>query len=210
MDYNEAYASVYSLLDRDVAYRGLYIEALEHCAEELDEFEAAEWIDARRTQASQVQDGGSLLEVLIRRGGMDRTILIDGVPYPGTLEQLYVDETISDDARPICRVRSTPAGLEAAAMWKRITAPETLIAENPRFAPGFFAVLSACAEGPRTTTEIQEALQQAGIRIVDAESRQEVHASYFTGALEEHGALVWDRKRWSITPAGAALLASNR
>ncbi|MBQ3385883.1 MAG: hypothetical protein IJG53_01020 [Eggerthellaceae bacterium] len=209
MNHDEAYASVYSLLDRDIAYRTLYIEAMEHCTEELDEFEAAEWLDARRTQASQVQDGGSILATLIRRGGIDRTVLVDGKPYPGTLEELYADETVPDDATSICRVKASAAGLEAARMWRSILAPNTLFAEKPRFVPAFRAVLAACAEHPCTTAEVSEALEAAGLRYFDDESKQQVHASYFTSALESHGALVWDRKRWSTTPAGAALIASE-
>ena len=211
MDYAETYASVYSLLDRDVAYRSLYCAAIEHCTEELDEFAAAEWLDARRSAASQVQDGGSLIATLIRRGALARTILVDGKPYAGTLEDLYNDESLPDDARSICRVKATPAGLEAAKMWRSIMSPVTLMNEKPRFADGFRAVMSACSQAPEglTTAQVQQALVDAGIRYLDEESGQAVHASYFTNALETHGALVWDRKRWHATPAGVALIASE-
>ncbi|MBR2789664.1 MAG: hypothetical protein IKD70_03490, partial [Eggerthellaceae bacterium] len=171
MNHDEAYASVYSLLDRDVAYRTLYMDAMEHCSEELDEFAAAEWIDTRRTAAAQVQDGGSILATLIRRGGIDRTVLVDGEPYAGTLEELYADETVPDDAKTICRVKASEAGLEAARMWRSILAPTTLFAEKPRFVPAFRAVLAACAEHPCTTAEVSEALEAAGLRYFDEESK---------------------------------------
>ena len=209
MEFKDAFASVYSLLDRDISYRTLYLDAIEHCTEEIDEFEAAEWLDDRRDAAAQVQDGGSLIATLIRRGALDRIILVDGVPYAGTLEDLYADESLPDEAQSICRVKATAAGLDAAASWRGILSPAALFAENPQFVPGYRAVLAACADEPRSTAEIKEALNAAGIHIMDAESRQEVHASYFTNALQTHGALAWDRKRWGITPAGAALIASQ-
>lgn len=206
MEYQEAQLKLNLLFDRDPANVELYAAVMEFCEEEQSELDAVEFVESSKTRLQQIQTGESLVAVLVRRGGLDRILRVDGEEYHGTLEELQNDEEIDDEAVIESFVVATQAGLEMAESFHMAYSIPSLFAQLPQFVPGFKEVLTQCAAGEKTTKELQEALISAGIIRPGFQDSQEIHASYFTSKLERYGALVWDRKRWCITPKGEQAL----
>lgn len=203
MQYNEATANINMLFERDPANVKIYVAVLEQCVDRTDELSAAEFAESLRTNIEQIQSGASIVSTLIRRGGLERTILVDGQPYEGSLEALQSDDNVPDDAVIESFVQTTDAGIDMAANYRDSTQAKALYAELPDFAPGFKLVLAECAspEG-KSTGELQDALVAAGIIGPGLSQAQVIHASFFTGKLESYGLLEWGNKRWHTTVSG--------
>ena len=198
----DAAQGLQALLAHDPAYAMLYAQTLEFCESQLDEADAASYADSLRTSPTQIQSGASMVATLVRRGGLARTILVDGEPYAGTPEQLQADESLPEDSFIEFLVQTTPVGLEAAAAWRSAHGLDALLAEKPQFAEGFTQVLAACRGAGATTAELQQALERTGVLKPGAAGAQSLHASYFTAQLERIGALEWEDKRWHTTHLG--------
>ena len=197
------------LFARNSAYVPLYRAALSACAQPLTADEAAAAIDAARSGASQIQSAASILETLVRNAGLEMSITVDGEPYEGTMRDLQADESIAADAQVTQTYHATEAGravLQATSPQSRIQA---LIEQNADFTLGFHIVLerSDTPDGV-STRDLQAALREAGALPKDTFTGMEtVHASYFTGALENAGALEWKGGRWHTTDAGREAVA---
>lgn len=207
MEYEKAVVALDIVMDKEPANESLYASALEFCKEQISEREAADYVETQKTSVNQVQSGESIIAVLIRRGGLDRIITVDGKPYDGTLQEVQEDDSIPDDAIIESYVQTTQAGHEVARAFRELNSMQALFSKFPKFVPGFTVVLEQCCnEEGKTTNELQEALIEAGIIGPGNTQSQEIHASYFTSKLERYGALVWDRKRWCTTDKGREAL----
>jgi hypothetical protein len=207
MEYSEALANLNVLLSRDPAGERLYIDALERCRERIDEQAAADFVDGKRTAIQQIQSGSTIIATLIRRGGLERTILVDGEPYEGDLVQLQTDDNVPDEAVIETYVQTTPAGIDLAAGFRETTTASALFAEFPQFEAGLKKVLDECtAPEGKSTQELQDALIEAGIIGPGNTQSQIIHASYFTGKLEKYELLVWSGKKWHTTSEGKEAL----
>lgn len=192
------------LLERNPTYAALYLQALAFCATQRPEAEVLAHVDEARVSRMQIQSASAIVETLERRGGLARTILVDGEPYAGTQRDLQQDDTVPAEARIEHLLHTTEEG--RALLAAQPTADEKLAAlleENPTFAPGFEAVLALCVGEGKTTRDIQEDLRALGALPKDPRTGvEQVHASFFTGALEKAGALVWKGGRWVTVSAG--------
>ena len=207
MEYEKSVVALDIILGKEPANEGLYASALEFCEKQVSEREAADYVETQKTGVNQVQSGESIIAVLIRRGGLDRIITVDGEPYGGTLQEVQEDDSIPDDAIIETYVQTTQAGHDVARAFRESNSMQALFMKFPRFVPGFIVVLEQCCdEEGKTTNELQEALINAGIIGPGNTQSQEIHASYFTSKLERYSALVWDRKRWHTTDKGREAL----
>ena len=194
------------LLTRDPANTMLYFDALDYCRQSRKGYEAAEYLDGQRKEACQIQEPPILLESLIRHGGLARTLYVDGKPYGGTLQDLQADESISDDAE----LEQTLETTEAGVAFLTHEGPDTMLGQlfetDPENMEGFKLVLRSCdTQEGKTTAELQEILRSAGVLPCDERTGVElIHASYFTGALENVGALEWNGRRWLTNERGSA------
>ncbi len=205
MDFEEAVVSLDTLFDRNPGYANLYADTIDICGVRIPEEDAIAQIESAKTNAGQIQDAGSILATLIRRGGIARVNMVNGEEYAGSLEDLQNDETIPDDASIAYFVEATEAGRISVATYRDLASPKTLFAAKPEYIPGFKVVLEKSLQGA-TTAQLQEALVGIGMIASGYQDAQQLHASYFTGKLESHNALVWDRTCWRTTPAGEAML----
>lgn len=205
--YRRALVDLASLFDRNPAYSALYAEIIRACDNQLPEQEAANIAESLKSSVSQTQGGASIVATLVRRGALERTILVNGDAYEGSVEELQADESLPDDAAIEFLVQATFAGIDAAETYRAESSPAALFAADPLHAEGYRIVLSECSDGEgRSTAQLQDALIAGGIIKPGMQSSQELHASYFTSKLEKHGALVWDRKRWRMTAEGHGAL----
>lgn len=206
----DARKSVQQVLEGNPAYRHLYSALVTFCAEERPLEEAQRFCDDRRTSPSQILSASALVDVMVRVGALRQTILVDGVPYEGTLEELQADEAIPEDAVVAVSVRATEAGLSAAAAQCEERSLDRLIADHPHRAAAFHQVVAWCADEGRATGELQELLKAADLLETEAARGIDgLHASYFTSALESVGALAWNGRAWIATDEGRAALAAR-
>ena len=207
MKYEEAVVALDILMGKEPANEQLYADGLEFCKKEVDEREAVAFLESRKTSVQQIQSGESLIAILVRCGGLERVVLVDGEPYSGTLQELQKDDSVPDDAFVETYVQSTQAGIDVAKAFRQRNTTKALFGEFPQFVPGFIEVLKQCAdEEGKTTNQLQEALIEAGIIGPGNTQSQVIHASYFTSKLQRYGALAWDRKRWRTTEKGREAL----
>lgn len=206
----DARKSVQQVLEGNPAYRHLYGALVTFCAEERPLEEAQRFCDDRRTSPSQILSASALVDVMVRAGALRRTILVDGAPYEGTLEEFRADEAVPEDAAVAVSVRATEAGLSAAAAQREERSLDRLIADHPGRAAAFRQVVAWCADGGRVTSELQELLKAADLLETEAARGIDgLHASYFTGALESVGALAWNGRAWIAADEGRAALVAR-
>ena len=196
---------LYELFARNSAYVPLYRAALAACADgELVAEAAVAAVDACRSGAYQIQDAHSILESLVRNGGLESVVLVDGQRYDGTIKDAQADESIAPEASVETVYRTTADGMAMLEATDPAGKTADLIAAKPDLAAAFQLVLDACsAEGGAATRDLQQALRDADALPKDARTGVEtLHASYFTGALENAGALEWKGGRWHTTQVG--------
>lgn len=207
MEYEKAVVALDVLFSKEPANEVLYAGALEHCVNRVPERDAADYVDSIRDKIQQIQDGESIVSVLIRRGGLDRIIVVDGEEYEGTLEDLQADDSVPDDAEIESYVQTTEAGRAVSDSFRASNSMQALFAQAPQHVQGFKEVLRQCLDSEgRTTAELQQELIDAGIIGPGNSQAQVIHASYFTSKLERFGALAWRGKRWHTTEKGEAAL----
>lgn len=210
MEYREACVGLSELFGRNPAYGDVYAAAIEACDSQIGEAAAVEAVEAAKTSHAQTQSGQAILATLIRRGGIERTIIVDGEPYEGTLQDLQADETLGDDIEIEFFVEATDAGIDSAMAYRDSKSLENLFVQLPEHRDGFIEAIKACsASQGAATDDVQQALIQAGIIQPGIASAQVIHASYFTSKLERYGALVWEGKRWHATEKGLACVGAS-
>lgn len=207
MNYEESCVSLSALFDRNPAYGELYTAAIKACEEEVDESVAIQAVEMAKTSCAQTQGAASILDALVRRGGIERLIFVDGVQYEGSLQEFQSDEGLNDGINVQFRVCATDAGLDSVAAYRDSKSLEKLFAQHLEYRGGFVLTLELCSEAQGATTDdVQRALVEAGVIEAGIASAQIIHASYFTSKLERFGALAWEGKRWHATKKGLAVL----
>lgn len=196
-DISEAAQGVRRILDENPAYRFLYASVIAFCEDERTMEEALAFCESARVSASQILSASAMVDVLVGCDALRAQVLVDGLPYEGTLEEAQSDDRLSDDATVEVRLRATDAGREAVEAQAAGRSLEGLFAQNPTRQEAFRAVLAWCAGEGKTTRQLQELLREADLLETEqARGIDGLHASYFTGALESVGALVWNGKAW--------------
>lgn len=194
--------------DRNPAYTEDYLAVLEFCAQERGEDDVIQLCESYRTSPKHIQSAAAIVATLVRVGGLRQTILVDGAPYEGSFESLQADENIPDDAEVIVTLRTLPEGASAAERVREGRVFAKLVESCPHRVESFKLVLTLCAEeGGKSTREIQSALKEANMLEPDPNNGVDgIHASYFTGMLENSGLLVWNGASWIASDRGIATL----
>lgn len=197
------------ILNDNPAARSLYRALVEHALEPVDRNELAQQAEGFPRPATFVQTIQGALSTLVRVGALEETVLVNNVPYEGTRDELMDDDAISDEDEIAFTVRATEGGRQALELTEPAREIAALFAAKPQHQRAFSQVLNACAEpGGKTGREI-DALLEGDRDALKYDARTDcptVYPAYFTGALEEAGALVWDRAAgvWKATAAGLA------
>ncbi|WP_080803232.1 hypothetical protein [Arabiibacter massiliensis] len=164
--------------------------------------------DGLRTSKFQVQSASGIVSALVNCGALARTVLVDGEPYDGSVEDFQQDDGIPEGAEALFLLQTTSVGEGAAARVAESLSLESIIASCPHRAPAFQLVLALCAGAAgKTTSALQDALKRENMLETDpARGIDGLHASYFTGALEHIGALAWNGGTWITSEKGLAIL----
>lgn len=202
--------AIATLYVHNPAYANLYAETSGLCAERANETTIIEALSNSVRHFGQLQEAPSVLSTLVSSGALVRTYYVDGVPYEGDIRQLQEDESIPDDADIQCFYLETEEGAEIASHYAPDALLAQLFADKPDYRDGFLEVLGACSGSGKSTAELQARLQERNLLVPDAVTGlNKLHASYFTSALENAGALAWVDKKWRTTALGDSVLCGD-
>lgn len=145
--------------------------------------------------------------ILMRNRALAEQVLVDGKPYPGTLEDIQRDESVPEDARVQESLALTDSGRDLLERYAPDATLRALASERPGYADVFQAVLWACdSDGGCTRSELEAQIEQFPQLQPDGKGQTRVYPQYFLDALESAGGIVWDGA-WRTTDAGRAMLA---
>lgn len=210
-DAEQTAARFVELVALNPAFRHPYRAALIAADGSIERGRLAEAIAEAPAPATFIQTPQDAITTCVGAGVLEQTIFVNGEPYAGSPEDLQADDAIDEEAEISYRVALTDAGRRALAA----LAPENLLGQlmedKPQHAAAFLKVLAVCAlEGGAPKADIERALAADGSLKVDQRTQvPTVYPAYFTGALEDAGALRWNAAtaRWEATAAGRAAVA---
>lgn len=145
----------------------------------------------------------SVLDAMIRAGYVREQIVVDGQPYDGSLEDVYRDEAVADDAEVDSILISTPEGERLLVDYSPEVMLAALLKAKPRYASVFQKALEACAaESGLTRAQFESVIDaEVGRQGLSAADGGVVYPQYFIDALETAGGIEWDGS-WRATDAG--------
>lgn len=149
------------------------------------------------------QGVAATVDMLVRDGAIDQSVLVNGQPYAGTLDDLQVDEAVPDDAEVSVCVALTQKGAALRDTYSPAATLQALLDERPQYAEVFEAVLWACGNDEGCSRASIESQINAMPQVQSAQPR--IYPQYFIDALESAGGIVWDGA-WRTTPEGRAVL----
>lgn len=185
-----------------------YLAAIDSAKEETPYGDIISKIEQTPAPKTCTQSPSSVVAALIRKGALVQTVYVDGQLYDGTVNDLQNDESVLDDAVISYAVMSTDIGLEVAGEYTAKRKIAQLFETRPEYARAFTMVLSACsAPGGILRDDLEAMLVEDGdvLRIDPRTGIPTIFPAYFTGELENAGALVWD-KTWQTTQEGEEFL----
>ena len=120
-----------------------------------------------------------------------------------------MDEDAADDLVATYLFSVTEAGKAAADLISPETRLNAQLAQDPRRAETFFAILGFCAQRSRTFPEIKDYYQSHDeFSKETAVDSQQLAADFYVDKLEHAGMLVW-KGHWEVTEAGRLALAAH-
>lgn len=157
--------------------------------------------------ASFVETPTVIIDMLVRNKALVDQVTVDGSVYPGTLEDIQLDESVSEDAEVDQRLILTEDG---AALLEDYAPQNTLYAlfeSHPHYADVYRAALWACdGDDGCSRDELEEQIKTMPQLLPDAATGQtRVYPQYFIDALETAGGIEWDGA-WRTTQAGRAAM----
>lgn len=128
--------------------------------------------------AMPVQALSSVVEMLVRDGGLTETLTVDGQVYAGTLEDAFNDQTIAEDAECLIYEDITEAGRQVLEAIRPEHRAADLLQSQPHHRRGFIATLKACnVEEGLTTKQLEAVLDDQGLLFRDGRTRPSHHLS---------------------------------
>ncbi len=169
----------------------------------------AEAAASEQWQSAWRQSPSNIMEILISAGALDESITVDGEPYDGTLEDIQLDLSISEDAEVVAGIRITELGEQILADYAPEQTISNLFQEKPAYGEVFKVALKACQD-PKgcSLPDLEAALMTMPQLQPDPKTHQtKVYPQFFIDALETAGAIEWSGS-WHITGAGEQVLAA--
>lgn len=156
-----------------------------------------------------VQPLSSVVRMLVRNGALTETLEIDGVPYDGTIEEAFEDESVSDDAKSLIYESITDAGRIALRELSPASRTASLFEADAKFTQGFIATLEACNKPEGSSTkELEQTLDAQGLLYRDSTNNiPTIYPSMYANKLKDAGCIAWDHA-WITTKAGREALSA--
>lgn len=148
-----------------------------------------------------------IVDMLVRNKALVDQVTVDGKPYPGSLEDIQLDESVPEEAEVEERLVLTEDG---AALLEDYAPRSTLCAlfeSHPHYADVYRAALWACdSDDGCSRADLEEQIKAMPQLLPDEKTgRTRVYPQYFIDALETAGGIEWDGA-WRTTDAGRAAM----
>ncbi|MDR3316437.1 MAG: hypothetical protein LBS98_08225 [Coriobacteriales bacterium] len=171
-------------------------------------------IEAAATQAligqNLFQSIPVLVDVLIRNGALNETVLVDGEPYGHGFQALQSDGAIDAEARVERLITITETGIELLASYASQNQLTELLEREPSLRNIYLNILQSCKEKAGCTRfeleELVDALNSEDAKVGDSHAKR--HPQYFLDALETAGGIIWGQA-WRVTEAGEAVISQQ-
>lgn len=197
------------LIEHNPSLKAPVLQLLVLCSQDAEatradiESRAADaWSDAFR------QSPSVCLDILVRNGALDQTVLVDGQEYEGAFEDIQTDESIPDDAEVVIKLAMTETGNAILADYDPAYTLGNLLSEKQHYEDVFRAALAACNKPEGCALPDLEAVINTFPQLAadPTTGQTRVYPQYFIDALETAGGIAWDGA-WRTTDAGKALIA---
>ncbi|MDR1082678.1 MAG: hypothetical protein LBL27_02275 [Coriobacteriales bacterium] len=176
-------------------------------------------LNAELKKKSLLQDTDTLIDILIRRGGLCETVFVDGVAYEGSIDDLSKasseneTETENQSLSSTSDVRQELTITEAGkAIRDRFDSQKLicdLIAAELEHQTIYHTLLKSCVKEGCSRFQLQDLLKDEPVLQPDPKRGvKTLYINYFLDRLEGAGALVWDSK-WVTTEAGKAVVETG-
>ena len=190
---------------REVLYK-----LLAYCARQRDLREAEAFVAGQDecVHSHVEQTPHTLIRMLVDAGGL-ALIPLDAAGAPldaASLAGLSADE--ADDLVCLRALLATKAGRAATALLDPARRLRARLAEHPHRSETYRALLSFCAQSPRSLPQIEQFFKDTpGLALDRVTSYHTLSPDYYVDRLEKCGAIVW-RGAWCATQAGVEALAA--
>ena len=157
----------------------------------------------RASNKMPIQPVSSVIEMLVRDGALTEQLEVDGVPYDGTLEDAFEDESITEESESLIYEQTTDLGRLVSSMISPQARTAQLFEDEPDLKEGFLTVLSECdCEGGKSTKELEAALDARGLMCRDERTNiPTLYPSLFANMLMDAGCIEWHHA-WVTTDIG--------
>ena len=157
----------------------------------------------RATGELPIQPLSSVVEMLARSGALEETLEIDGVPYEGTIEDAFEDESVSDESTSLIYESTTDVGRIVARALSPKSRAAALFEAEPDLMEGFLVVLAECdTPTGKSTKQLESALDARGLMHRDERTNvPTMYPSMYANMLKDAGCIEWNHA-WITTDAG--------
>lgn len=200
----QSYDKLVSVINENPASKKLVFAALEAAGAQVDRSVLVARLSELPRVRTCMQTPQTVISLMVNYGALNETILVDGIPYEGSLDDLQDDETVLEDAEISYLIETTAMGQRLLEDNAAHTVIARLFTDRPQHAETFLKVLQFCnVEEGRPMKQIEAYLEQDAEALgVNPETGfPAVYPAYFTTALEEAGAMEWDGV-WKLTREG--------
>jgi hypothetical protein len=155
-----------------------------------------------------LQTPSTLINILIRNGALSERVLVDGVVYTGSLQDLRADESIATTAHVEQWLSISSLGQDILEEYRGSVQLLRLLHRKPEYRIIYLKLLDACASEEGRSREYLEQLLNAET-LLWADPRHGIKSLYpqfFIDSLEDADGIIW-QGAWFTTEAGKEVLA---
>lgn len=206
----DAYERFNTLIQNNPAYKGLFFSLVQFCLEEQDRVEAMHYLDRIERPKTITQNSQQIITMLIDCGVVSQRIWVYGRVFEGDENDLRDAADLPEDALIEYRLLTNEAGKKAVEELNPQRRIVELFMSKPRHERAFVMVLKACLSKGKKQNDIEQLLidNADALRVDEKKDSVRIYPAYFTGVLEEAGALVW-KGAWCTTQEGKAFLEAR-
>lgn len=158
-------------------------------------------------QTSFPQTPTTIVDILLRNGALTETIIVNGEPYDGSLEDIQMDTEIEDDAVIEQYLSLADIGSELLVEYGGDKKLRELFASKPQYTDVFTKILEACVtpEGC-SRAELEQIIDAMPQLAPDERGQKNIYPQYFIDSLETVDGIVWQGS-WHTTETGRTVMS---
>lgn len=154
------------------------------------------------------QSPSTIVDILLRNGGLDEQILLNGAPYEGSMEDLQTDEQVDDDAEVERTIYITASGSALLSEYNSGVRLQCLLSQHPEHREIYLKLLRTCMSPEGCSRSSLETLlsTEATLQRDKPSGAMDIYPQYFLDTLEEVDGIYWQSSAWKTTETGRAVV----